>query len=292
MTDNTDIIRVIFPNWQGGCLKEYHFGAQLLEWLAPKTNMPTLTIETDDPDTTENDENEKSFTNRRTINELMKIAKENISKFNPNKIVTLGGDCAVSYPSFKYLSEKYKDDFGILWIDTHPDISSPSNFNHSHAYPVAALMGENYLDPTVSNHNYVKGSKIMIAGLHDPLDYEAEKIKDTDIQICSPLQVKMGSQPILDWIKKENIKRLAIHIDLDVLDEAFFHSLYFSRPDVEKKTFDSIAQGKLNISDIIAITNLVEKETDIVGLTIAEYLPWDAINLKKMLQKLPLIGEK
>lgn len=292
MTDTTDTIRVILPNWQGGCLKEYHFGAQLLEWLAPKTDMPTLTIETDDPVTTENDEEDPYFTNRSAITKLMKQSREEINKYNPNRIVTLGGDCLVSYPSFSYLADKYKDDLGILWIDTHPDISLHREFNHSHAFPVAALIGLDHMELYNSTDYKVKGSKVMIAGLHDPLDHEAVTIKKAGVQTCSPGQVQLGSQPILDWIKKENIKRLAIHIDLDVLNETFFHSLYFSRPDVDKKTFDGIAQGKLNMSDIIAVTNLVEKETDIVGLTIAEYLPWDASNLKNMLEKLPLVGKK
>ncbi|KAG0671328.1 hypothetical protein C6P45_000782 [Maudiozyma exigua] len=289
---DTDTIRVILPNWQGGCLKEYHFGAQLLEWLAPKTDMPTVAIKTDDPITTENDEKDQYFTNNSAIVKLMNKSREDINKYNPKRIVTLGGDCLASYPSFSYLADKYKDDLGILWIDTHPDISLPGQFNHSHAYPVAALIGRNSMGVRNSNDYTMKGSKIMIAGIHDPLDHEAKTIRESGVQTCSPGQVQMGSQTILDWIKRENIKYLAIHIDLDVLNEQLFHSLYFSRPDVDKKSFDGIAQGKLNMSDIITITNLVEKETDIVGLTIAEYLPWDAINLKNMLENLPLVGKK
>jgi len=97
---------------------------------------------------------------------------------------------------------------------------------------------------------------------------------------------------IIDWIQRENIKHLAIPIELDVLNEVFFHSVYFSRPDIDKSSFDGIAQGKLNISDIISFTNLVNEHIDVVGITIVEYLLLDAINLKNMLEKLPLIGRK
>lgn len=34
----------------------------------------------------------------------------------------------------------------------------------------------------------------------------------------------------------------------------------------------------------------VSKQVDIVGLGIAEHLPWDAMTLRKMLAALPLIG--
>jgi arginase len=30
-------LRLIFPLWLGGNLREYHFGAQMLAWLAPET---------------------------------------------------------------------------------------------------------------------------------------------------------------------------------------------------------------------------------------------------------------
>ncbi|SMN18578.1 similar to Kazachstania africana KAFR_0J00100 hypothetical protein [Maudiozyma saulgeensis] len=289
-TTDTDTIRIVIPDWQGGCLKEYQFGAQLLEWLAPKTDMPTIHIDTAPISTKEIEED--GVSNKSSVLKTINDARTQIEQYNPKKIVTLGGDCLVSLPSFSYLSDTYKNDFGVLWIDTHPDISITGQVNHSHTYPVASLMGYGDKDFSKGIKHKVSGSKIMIAGIHSPLEYEEENIKKFGVQTCSPRQIQNGSQVIIDWIKRENIKHLAIHIDLDVLNELFFHSLYFSRPDVDKSSFDGIAQGKLNISDVISVTNLVNEHTEVVGITIAEYLPWDAINLKHMLEKLPIIGRK
>ncbi|MCY9850828.1 arginase family protein, partial [Pectobacterium sp. 13-115] len=64
----------------------------------------------------------------------------------------------------------------------------------------------------------------MIAGIHDPLEYEARFIAEHNIATCSPEEVKNGAQPVMGWIEKEAIEYLAIHIDLDVLDPALFRS--------------------------------------------------------------------
>ena len=45
----------------------------------------------------------------------------------PNKIVTLGGECSVSVVPFTYLANKYKDDVAMIWIDAHPDITLPGD---------------------------------------------------------------------------------------------------------------------------------------------------------------------
>ena len=42
---------------------------------------------------------------------------------NPDKIVTLGGECSVSVDPFTYLAQKYKNDVALIWIDAHPDLS-------------------------------------------------------------------------------------------------------------------------------------------------------------------------
>lgn len=63
-------------------------------------------------------------------------------------------------------------------------------------------------------------------------------------------------------------------------------------PAADTKDFEGIAGGQLDISDVPALINQVDVLTKIVGLGIAEHLPWDAINMKKMLNSLPLLNEK
>jgi arginase len=74
-----------------------------------------------------------------------------------------------------------------------------------------------------------------------------------------------------------------------VLDYRIFRSTHFNRPDVDFRVFDGIAKGELAINDVLRLINEVDQLTEIVGLGITEYLPWDALNLRLMLKQLPLL---
>ena len=47
-----------------------------------------------------------------------------IEEHDPERIVTLGGDCAVSVAPFSWLTRLHGDDLAVLWIDSHPDIGT------------------------------------------------------------------------------------------------------------------------------------------------------------------------
>ena len=97
---------------------------------------------------------------------------------------------------------------------------------------------------------------------------------------------------VLRWIRDNNIQHLAIHFDLDVLDPACFRSLYFSDPQAAPNAFDGVTQGKMTFPQLTRLMTDAATKTDIVGLSIAEHLPWDAQNLKNMLEQLPLLGDR
>ncbi|MBT1538899.1 hypothetical protein B7R78_0017875 [Ralstonia solanacearum] len=51
------------------------------------------------------------------------------------------------------------------------------------------------------------------------------------------------------------------------------------------------AQGSMSIDQIVRLTQDVARVADVVGLGIAEHLPWDALAMKSMLERLALIGD-
>ena len=83
---------------------------------------------------------------------------------------------------------------------------------------------------------------------------------------------------------------MAIHLDLDALAPHHFRSVLFARPGRGEDDFGGVAEGELSMQEIVTLIREVTEATETVGLTIAEHLPWDAINLKAMLKELPLIG--
>ena len=52
--------------------------------------------------------------------------------------------------------------------------------------------------------------------------------------------------------------------------------------------FDT-APGKLKIEQVTRLILDIGKTADLVGLGIAEHMPWDAWNLKRMMESLPIL---
>jgi arginase len=289
MKDTEDTtLRLLFPQWQGGNLHEYHFGAELLAWLAPQTNGPVERVHVPFNEDMIL-ENENGIVGRSQLIPQLAHAKDLINQHMPENIVVLGGDCLVSLLPFAYLSEKYGEDLGVLWIDAHPDIMTSKEYDHSHASVLRALIGEGDEDLTRFVTSPLNTNKIMYAGVNNENDYERNFIKNRGIRVCRPEEITSEIVSIGEWILSENIKVLAIHFDLDVLSTANFGSLYFKNPKVPENDFAGIAQGQLSMNDVLNIFDASCKHADVVGLTIAEHLPWDTLNLKKMLEKLPLL---
>jgi hypothetical protein len=44
--------------------------------------------------------------------------------------LTLGGDCLVDLAPIAYLSERYGDYLAVLWVDAHPDVMGPAQFQN------------------------------------------------------------------------------------------------------------------------------------------------------------------
>jgi arginase len=132
------------------------------------------------------------------------------------------------------------------------------------------------------------------AYLNDHYDGELAVLwVDVHADIMTPEQFRLkGNQAIRDWFQSTQAKHLAIHLDLDVLDPNLFRSLLFSNAEQSPNQFDGVAQGKMTMAEIVDVLCDVSKISDVVGLGIAEHLPWDALALKSMLEKLPLIGNE
>lgn len=283
-------LRLLFPQWQGGNNPPYHFGAQLLSWLAPPHAGPQEEVPVAQPDesalTVEN-----GIVGRRALLAQLHAARALIDRHQPDRLVVLGGDCLVDLAPFAYLNDRYEGDLAVLWVDTHPDIMTPAQFEHAHAMVLGNLLGQGDPDFVAAVTRPIKPGNVMFLGLHHPGEWEAGEMDRLGLQTVSPaLLAEQGSQPVLEWLRATGAKRLAIHLDLDVLDPALFRALLFAKPGIAEDTFAGVAQGELSMEQVIDVLGEVAAVSDVVGLGIAEHLPWDALALKNMLARLPLIG--
>lgn len=281
-------IRLLMPQWQGGNNPAYSFGAQLLAWLAPTTpNISQFEVPVE-PYNGEELVLEDGVIARSTLLRQLEAAKKIINKQQPDRIIMFGGDCLVSQAPFSYLNKKYQDTFGVLWLDAHPDVSDPSMHQHEHAMVLGNLLGEGDAVFSSKVKHPLAPRQIMYGGLQEMTMKETEIVQRLNIQSVASKDLATTSTPIIKWIQENNIQHLAIHFDLDVLDPNLFRSLLFSNP--EGPTINA-PTGYMTLRQISNIIKDVSKETDVVGLSITEHLPWDAMNLRDFLSELPIFKE-
>ncbi|MHA7768537.1 arginase family protein [Bacillus atrophaeus] len=281
-------LRLIAPDWQGGSKQEYYFGAELLSWLAPKNaNQKEIKLNIEKPKNEEL-EKENGVVAQSTVKRNVSMAAEVLKKELPDKIITFGGNCLVSQAPFDYLHGKYGKELGVIWIDSHPDVSTPKEYHHEHAMVLGNLLGAG--DPELSKRVEFpfNSGQFLYVGLQKPLDLEVKLLEELNLNYTVQDKSNLKSEDIQKWIKKNGFTKIAVHFDLDVLDPNFFRSLYFSEPGVAE--FPSEC-GKMTLKELLHILKGIFKENDVVGFTVAEFLPWDSINLKNLLAELDIFEQ-
>lgn len=289
-TDPKKTLRLKIPLWQGGDNAPAALGAELLAFLAPESASPLVEIPVEPysgRDTVIHD----GIAHRDAILAQIQATQEVLDAHQPDKVVVFGGDCQVSQAPFAYLNEKYGGELAILWIDAHPDIKNPDEYRNVHTMVLASLLGEGAAQLAARIKRYIDPKRVMFAGLRQDglTGQESDFIARHQLGVASPEALASSSEPVLEWIRRNDIKHLAIHFDLDVLDPKKFGSVYFGEPEPASDPYAAFPAGKMGIQQVIRLIDDVSKATDVVGLGITEHLPWDALNLKNMLAQLPLL---
>ena len=277
-------IRLLYPDHVSGGLDTYYFGADLLQYILPQNpNQPVVKVDIIPPNS-----KEKAVTNgiyaEKEVLLGIRDAQEKISKENPDRIITIGGNCMVSLAPFDYLHGKYKK-VGIIWIDAHPDVSTLNDgYPNAHAMVLGSLLGHGAAQLTKEIKNSLfKPDEIFYIGLQPLHDYQEKYLDDMGVKYKVQDKTFVTSSEINDFIGR--FDHILIHFDIDVLDEHFFHSTYFANSEL---VGDGAGGGKMTIEKLSEVLRLITENTDVVGFTIAEYLPFDEHRLHKMFAEINL----
>lgn len=280
-------IRLLYPDHASGGLDTYYFGSNLLQYILPNNpKQPLIKVNIAPPN-----DKEKIVTNGISAEDEVlsgiEDAQKKIEAEKPDKIITIGGNCLVSLAPFDYLHGIYKKT-GIIWIDAHPDVSTVNDgYPNAHAMVLGSLMGygASQLAAKMKNDKF-KPDEILYVGLQPIHNYQEKFLNDVGVKY--KIQDK-------EFVKDEEIKsfmnrfeHILIHFDIDVLDEHFFHSTYFANPEL---VGDGSSGGKMKMEKLSEILKLITESSDVVGFTIAEYLPFDEHKLHKMFSKIKLFTE-
>ena len=285
-------LRLLYPQWQGGFDESefpgqiYPLGARLLAWLAPESNAPLVEVPVE-PWTGAEPAKEGGVFYRQEILRQIRAARNIIDAHMPDRVITFGGDCLISQAPFDYLNERYAGKMGIIWIDAHPDVTSPKDFDHAHAMVLGNLLGEGEPLMACEVKLPVKPEQVALVGVDGVFSHEQEAIDRFDLKVIPSKDIMDGSDVVTAWIRGKGFERVVVHLDLDVLDPTVFRSLLFANPNVEEHIESE--HGKTRIQHIGRVLKDIAAEVNVVGMSFAEHMPWDALSLKKMLSELPFM---
>lgn len=301
----TKTIRLLMPQWQGGNNPNYSFGAELLAWLAPNNDQSLIHVPVR-PYEGIPLQNEHGMYGRTQLLQQLEAAEHLIQAHQPDRIIMFGGDCLVEQAPFAYLNEKYDGELGLIWIDAHSDLVRYTGYDNGHTLPLGNLLGEG--DQEFAKHVKVplKPENVFIAGLAvateeenkfiaeafeaqgiTVVEHDTEMIERLGIRTAGTAELASSLDSIKTWIQERNIKHLAVHLDLDVLDPQAFRSLLFAKP---YEPYLVSPSGTMQFSQLLHLLKELSEETKVVGLGITEHTPWDAINLKNLLAEIPILN--
>lgn len=287
-------LRLVWPQWQGGgtpsvrslasefpfeeARRGYAVGSQVLEAVLPPHSGPTATVPVamDDSGTGTRDGMEAKDAVLGQLAEALAA----ISAHDLPRITTLGGECSVSVAPFAALAQRYGDDIALVWIDSHPDVGTGrSEYPGYHAMAVSALTGHG--DPDVLEllpATFAPG-RVALAGLHAWTDDDYPNIAEWGLTAFGPDDLRESTDPLLDWLAGTGCSTVAIHFDVDAVDGSEIVLGLGSEP------------GGLTSTQVARVLADLNRASDVVGFTIAEFFPRQVMRLRRLLADTTLFRE-
>ncbi|XVV17137.1 arginase family protein [Actinoplanes sp. CA-131856] len=172
----------------------------------------------------------------------------------------------------------YGDDLAIVWIDSHPDIGTPASaYPGFHAMAVSALTGHGDPDVLRLLPATITPAHVALVGLHAWTDDDIGNVAEWGIRSFAPGDLRTSSQPLLDWLAATGCSRVAVHFDVDTIDSDEVVLGLGAEP------------GGLTTAQVRRITADLKAATDVVALTVAEFVPRQVIHLQQLLSGFPLL---
>lgn len=281
-------IRLLYPDHLGGGLSTYWLGARLMERILPDNpGQRALTVPVEAPDGRPHTVTDGVFA-LAEVTQSLRAAQALLEDAAPDRVVTIGGSCLVSFPSFDYLHEKYPD-AGILWIDAHPDVSTAaSGYPNAHAMVLGALLGggEPALE-SLRRHPPFAADHLLYVGLQGLHDYQQAFLDEKGVAYTVQTERFVSGETVRAFAAR--FPQIFVHLDVDVLDPAFFHDTYFANPAL---TGDGSGGGRMTMDELAHLLALLGESAPIAAFTVAEYLPFEAEKLQNMFAALPIFTDR
>ncbi|MDG4839295.1 arginase family protein [Micromonospora sp. WMMD967] len=268
---------VLVPMWQGADDSRVREGAAALGALTePATRRVTVPVPAG------GSERQDGVRHRAALVEAHRAHREVLAKHRPQRVLTLGGDCAVEVASVAHLAGQYAERLFVLWIDAHGDLNTPASSpsGAAHGMPLRLLL-DAAAEGALPAPGCLTPGQVALVGVRDLDPAEVEYVHRHDLTVvdCATL----GAQPT--WLAELPPPGAAVyvHLDLDVLDPSALPAVAVPTP------------GGLTAAALARSLTALRAHHQVVGVGITEYVPQvehDQRVLGDVLEALGLVGER
>ena len=259
MTQLKDL-NLLFPQWQGsGNSKGLFYGAKMIaDHFRTRLNFNEVPVNAQSTNEIQN-----GIYAYSAITEQLQKACHILESTNPNRILTIGGDCGVELAPVSFLNQQYSKDLAVIWFDAHGDLNIPEDSlsHHFHGMPLRSLLGDGNKKIIDSCFTNISPKQVILVGGRDYDPAEKEFLLEKTIQNFSVSQLTRESESLVKLIQSHGFKNLYIHIDLDVLDPDCFP--YVNYP----------SKNGLSLETLIKTISTLKNSFTIAGFSIVEFSP-------------------
>jgi arginase len=142
---------------------------------------------------------------------------------------------------------------------------------------VSALTGHGDLDVQAELPATVSPDRVALVGLHSWADDDYAHVTDWGLPSFSPDELRESSTALLVWLARTGCTRVAIHFDVDTIDSNEIVLGLGPEP-------NGLTSGQVR-----RIVTDIDQATDVVGFTIAEFIPRQVMHLQQIVKGFPLI---
>lgn len=191
--------------------------------------------------------------------------RETLDREAPDRVATVGGDCAADLVPLAWLNQRYQGDLTVLWVDAHFDLNTPASSpsGHAHGMVLRSLLGEGDAAMQAFVPRPLSPAQIIHIGGRSADPEEQAYLARTGLRhLPSWDDLTSLTRHLEAWIAPGS--RLHLHVDYDVLDGDQF-------PD----TGVPVPQG-VSVEAVVSLLGWLGARGDVVGAAFTEYAPRQA----------------
>ncbi|KAF4968692.1 hypothetical protein FSARC_3978 [Fusarium sarcochroum] len=209
----------------------------------------------------------------RTFEIIRRISKAVSTAVANNSFpLVLSGNCYASAATMAGLNQgrptSSNHNTGVLWLDAHDDLDTPSTHENGYLDAMAASMmtGTSWhtLMKSVPGHQPLDVKRVVYCGLRDVSELQTKTIKDAGVDVIwgdanKKVDFTSGLAAVLD--RRDDIQDTHVHLDLDVLDDSFGRVNEFPSP------------GGFLTEDLMGLMNLIPTKVNPTSLVVCSFNP-------------------